>query len=63
MLPATLAGKEHLLAQGALLHGCAFIKSLANVTNFEEKSLCPQAARASGNVCKAERGAPLRIPQ
>lgn len=47
--PATScqAGKEHPLAQGASLHSSAFIGSLANLTNFEEKSLRPQAAGAS----------------
>lgn len=45
-------------SQGASLHGSAFIESLANPTNFEEKSLCSQAAGASCGVCEARRGMP-----
>lgn len=44
---ATLPGKEHPLAQSTSLHGSAFMERLANLTNFEEKSSCPQAAETA----------------
>lgn len=45
-------------SQGASLDGSTFIESLGNPTNFEEKSLCSQAAGASCGVCEARRGMP-----
>lgn len=53
---ATLTEKEHPPAQSTSLHGSAFIESLANLTNFEEKSSCPQAAETAVVFAKPEGG-------
>lgn len=53
---ATLPGKEHPLAQSTSLHGSAFTERLENLTNFEEKSSCPQAAETAVVFAKQEGG-------
>lgn len=52
----TLPGKEHPPAQSTSLHGSAFIERLVNLTNFEEKSSCPQAAETALLFAKQEGG-------
>lgn len=53
---ATLPGKEHPPAQSTSLHASAFIGRLANLTNFEEKSSCPQAAETDVVFAKEKGG-------